>query len=483
MKTDPCAQLGARYARVRAQSLALAEGLSAEDCQVQSMADASPVKWHLAHTAWFFETFVLAPALPGYREFDPAFRSLFNSYYVGVGARAPRAERGLISRPTLETVLAYRAQVDAALQHGLASGVFEAPTLALIELGLQHEQQHQELIVTDLKHHFSRNPLLPAYRPVSASTAASSAEITETAEVAEMAGVAEKNGLTEAAKTVEMESAQVAGEVAEAAEMGETTGPAKAADKKKAQATAEAADAASLPLTFIAFAAGLSQIGHADAGFAFDNELPRHRVFIEPFALASRLVTNAEYAAFIADGGYQRPELWLSDGWDTVQREGWCAPLYWLETGCAYTLAGAEKRVGNQPVCHVSFYEADAYARWAGARLPTEIEWERAAQGVPRAGNFVENERWQPVAAQGEDGLQQLFGDAWEWTNSAYLGYPGYRPASGAVGEYNGKFMINQMVLRGGSCVTPGDHIRASYRNFFPPATRWQFSSIRLARS
>ncbi|MGV8843558.1 MAG: ergothioneine biosynthesis protein EgtB [Pseudomonas sp.] len=437
MKTDHCAQLGARYARVRAQSLALAEGLSAEDCQVQSMADASPVKWHLAHTAWFFETFVLAPALPGYREFDPAFRSLFNSYYVGVGARAPRAERGLISRPTLETVLVYRAQIDAALQHGLASGVFEASTLALIELGLQHEQQHQELIVTDLKHHFSRNPLLPQYRPLA-----------------------------------DAESAE--------ASVTETAGPAAT---EEAGDAAETAEATSLPLTFIPFAAGLSQIGHADAGFAFDNELPRHRVFIEPFALASRLVTNAEYAAFIADGGYQRPELWLSDGWDTVQREGWCAPLYWLEAGCAYTLAGAAERVGNQPVCHVSFYEADAYARWAGARLPTEIEWERAAQGVPRAGNFVENERWQPVAAQGEDGLQQLFGDAWEWTNSAYLGYPGYRPASGAVGEYNGKFMINQMVLRGGSCVTPGEHIRASYRNFFPPATRWQFSSIRLARS
>jgi ergothioneine biosynthesis protein EgtB len=444
MKTDPCAQLGARYARVRAQSLALAEGLSAEDCQVQSMADASPVKWHLAHTAWFFETFVLAPALPGYRAFDPAFRSLFNSYYVGIGARAPRAERGLISRPSLETVLAYRAQVDAALQHGLASGVFEAPMLALIELGLQHEQQHQELIVTDLKHHFSRNPMLPQYRSGAAPTAVASAETAETAETDEVDDAAE----------------------AEAAEE-----------------VAEATETESLPLTFMAFAAGLSQIGHAGAGFVFDNELPRHRVFIEPFELATRLVTNAEYAAFMADGGYQRPELWLSDGWDTVQREGWCAPLYWLAAGHAFTLAGAGERVGNQPVCHVSFYEADAYARWAGARLPTETEWERAAQDVPRAGNFVENGCWQPVAAQGEAGLQQLFGDAWEWTNSAYLGYPGYRPASGAVGEYNGKFMINQMVLRGGSCVTPGEHIRASYRNFFPPATRWQFSSIRLARS
>ncbi|GAC1624342.1 MAG: ergothioneine biosynthesis protein EgtB [Nevskia sp.] len=414
MKGDEPPTLAERYAGIRAQTLALADGLSAEDCQLQSMPDASPVKWHLAHTAWFFETFVLAPSLPAYRLFDPAFRSLFNSYYVGIGERAPRAERGLMSRPSLDTVRAYRAQIDAAMQQGFASTAFDAAALALIELGLQHEQQHQELVVTDLKHHFSRNPLRPAYRAAGSSAAA----------------------------------------------------------------------AAAAPLAYIAFAGGVCGIGHEGSGFAFDNESPRHRVFIEPFELASRPVTNAEYAAFIADGGYQRPELWLSDGWDAVQRENWRAPLYWLDAQRTYTLAGERGLVAGEPVCHVGYYEAEAYARWAGARLPTEFEWEHAAQGLPAgAGNFVEDGHCHPRVSAGGNGLQQLFGDVWEWTNSAYLPYPAYRPAEGAVGEYNGKFMINQMVLRGGSCATPRDHLRASYRNFFPPAARWQFSGIRLARS
>ncbi len=405
--------LALRHARVRAQSLALAAGLTAEDCQLQSMPDASPVKWHLAHTTWFFETFVLEPSDSDYRVFDPAFRMLFNSYYVGIGERAPRAERGLVSRPSLDEVKAYRARVDEAIRQRLADGRFSETLLALIELGIQHEQQHQELILTDLKHHLSRNPLRPAYR---------------------------------LARPID--------------------------------------DAPGASLRYVAFDGGLSRIGFEGVPFAFDNETPRHRVFIEPFELASRLVTNGEYAAFIADGGYARPEFWLSDGWDAVQAAGWRAPLYWLDgPACrAFSLAGEQTLITAEPVCHVSYYEADAYARWSGARLPTESEWEYVAQAVPIEGNFVESERFRPRAASGADGVQQLFGDAWEWTQSAYLAYPGYRQAPGAVGEYNGKFMINQMVLRGGSCATPRDHLRASYRNFFPPAARWQFSGIRLAR-
>lgn len=409
------AQLARRLAGVRAQTLALVEGLSAEDCQLQSMPDASPIKWHLAHTSWFFETFVLQPHVAGHAPFDPAFRTLFNSYYVGVGARAPRVERGLMSRPSLERVLAYRAAVDAALQQALASDALAPAALALVRLGIEHEQQHQELILTDLQHHLSRNPLWPAYRA------------------------------------------------------GETPVSDEAA-----------------ALAFLPFEGGVVPIGHTGEGFAFDNEMPRHRVFLEPYALASRLVTNAEYAAFIADGGYRRPELWLSDGWDCVQREGWTAPLYWLDEGLQFTLRGAQPRRPQAPVCHVSYYEAEAYARWADARLPTEFEWEHAAetQGTDD-GSFVEARHFHPAPAiaAGAASLQQCHGELWQWTASAYLPFPGYRPAAGAVGEYNGKFMINQMVLRGSSCATPREHARNSYRNFFPPAARWQFSGIRLARS
>lgn len=406
--------LAQRLARVRAQSLALAEGLSAEDCQLQSMPDASPVKWHLAHTTWLFETFVLLPHCAGYKDFDPAFRALFNSYYVGIGARAPRAERGLMSRPSLDEVRAYRAAVDAALQAALSEAVLPAEALALVALGIEHEQQHQELMLTDLKHHFSRNPLQPVYRPCAATE-----------------------------------------------------------------------DVIAAPMRFLPFDGGVVGIGHEGGGFAFDNETPRHRVFLEPFELASRLVTNAEYADFIADGGYQRPELWLSDGWDCVQREGWTAPLYWLDDGSLFTLNGAQPRAPQTPVCHVSYYEAEAYARWASARLPTEFEWEQAATGAAADGSFVDAGRFHPAAARAEPEtrLQQCHGELWQWTASAYLPYPGYRPEAGAVGEYNGKFMINQMVLRGSSCATPRDHARDSYRNFFPPAARWQFSGIRLARS
>ena len=422
----------AAYHRIRAVTVRLTDGLSAEDCLVQSMPDASPVKWHLAHTTWFFETFVLEPALAArFAPFDAAFRTLFNSYYVGVGERHPRAERGLISRPALDTVYVYRRAIDAQIATLLTGQPPSTSLLDLIELGLHHEQQHQELIVTDLKHLLSRNPLLPMYR----------------------------------------------------------------------RAPDEVTSVAEPPLRFTSRPEGIAQIGAYADGFAFDNERPRHRVWLAPFEIASRLVTNGEYLDFIADGGYARPELWLSDGWDVLKREGWRAPLYWQREEDAwtmFTLQGARPVSLDEPIVHVSYYEADAYARWAGARLPTEGEWECVAEGEAGVGvgvgvgvirdhadssRFLEGEHFHPRPASTDaTRIQQLFGDVWEWTQSAYLAYPGFRPASGAVGEYNGKFMINQMVLRGGSCATPHDHIRASYRNFFSPQARWQFSGIRLAR-
>jgi ergothioneine biosynthesis protein EgtB len=398
-----------RYAAVRAQTEALAAPLSAEDCALQSMPDASPVKWHLGHTTWFFETFVLERALPGFAPFRPEFRTLFNSYYVGVGPRHPRPERGLLSRPSLQEVLDYRASVDERMQRVIG----ERRVAQLIELGLHHEQQHQELILTDVKHLFSRNPLHPKYAD------------------------------------------------------GGPCGP--TGDRE---------------MQFKAFPEGVREIGHGGAGFAFDNETPRHRVYLRGYEVADRLVTNREYREFMDDGGYRRPELWLSEGWDACRAQGWCAPLYWSD-GAQFTLQGMRPIDPDEPVTHVSFYEAEAYARWAGARLPGEAEWEIAAEAhwdpgaaaPARAGNFLESGRLHPAA-----GATQFFGDAWEWTTSTYGPYPGFRAAEGAVGEYNGKFMVNQYVLRGGSCATPQSHIRLSYRNFFPAAARWQFSGIRLAR-
>jgi len=419
-----------RYRHIRAATLTLCEGLSAEDCALQSMPDASPVKWHLAHTSWFFETFVLAPHASGFVAFDARFRVLYNSYYVQVGERHPRAERGLISRPSLDQVRAYREHVDAAIERWADTCTPDASLLDLFELGLNHEQQHQELILTDLKHLFSRNPLQPVYRPREA-------------------------GVYRARE----------GGVYRAREAG--------------------AGATTAALEWIVFPPGVREVGHAGEAFSFDNELPRHRVYVDRFELASRPVTNAEYLAFVEDGGYARAELWLSDGWDARTAQGWSAPLYWQRDGarwCAFTLHGPVHVDPAEPVCHVSYYEADAYARWAGARLPTEAEWETAGAAALPAGNFVESGRLHPAPALARGGLQQMFGDLWEWTASAYLGYPGFRPAAGAVGEYNGKFMVNQLVLRGGSCATPQSHIRASYRNFFPPAARWQFMGIRLAR-
>ena len=413
------AALADRYAQVRAATQALVAGLTAEDAQVQSMPDASPVKWHLAHTTWFFETFVLQPFAPGYRPFDPAFGYLFNSYYEAIGPRHARPRRGLLTRPTLDQVRAYRTHVDAAMA-GFIDGAAPAvrtEAAPLVGLGLHHEQQHQELILMDIKHAFSCNPLEPAFRERAAEPAASPT-----------------------------------------------------------------------PLGWIGFDGGLRQIGHAGEAFAFDNEEPRHKVWLEAFALADRLATAGDYAAFIADGGYRRPELWLSAGWAIVQGEGWTAPLYWREEAAGdwsvFTLAGRRPIDRAEPVCHLSYYEADAYARWAGARLPTEAEWEVATKDAVAGGGFVDDARLHPApAGPVQDGApRQMLGEVWEWTASAYLAYPGFVPAAGAVGEYNGKFMSGQMVLRGGACVTPRDHIRASYRNFFPPEARWAFSGVRLAR-
>ncbi len=381
------------------------------------MPDASPTKWHLAHTSWFFETFVLGPHAPGYKPFDPAFNYLFNSYYNAVGDRLARGCRGLISRPTLERVYAYRLAVDRGMEAYLESAAAAVPPDidAVIELGLNHEQQHQELILTDIKHALAQNPLRPAYR-------------------------------------------------------AEHTVP---------------SGAPAPPLEWSFYRCGLTWVGHEGRGFAFDNESPRHRCYLEPYELGSRLVTSGEYRAFIDDGGYARPELWLSDGWSVVNDRQWTAPLYWEKHDDAWwimTLGGFRPLTESEPVCHVSFYEADAFARWASARLPTEAEWEHAASPRDIAGNFLNTGHFHPRAAELGTGFAQFFGDVWEWTRSPYTPYPGSRPAAGALGEYNAKFMCNQLVLRGGSCATPASHIRPTYRNFFPPDARWQFTGIRLAR-
>jgi ergothioneine biosynthesis protein EgtB len=413
---DSGVDLGVRYRAVRDRTLRLAAPLSAEDCGVQSMEDASPVKWHLAHTSWFFETLVLEPAMSGYRVFHPQYRFLFNSYYNTIGDQYARPQRGLLTRPSLEEVLAYRRHVDHHVGNLLDKGPdLQAEHRATVELGLHHEQQHQELTLTDLKHALFQNPLQPAYREAPAPAPVGSASH-------------DWHGHPE----------------------------------------------------------GLVWIGHEGTSFAFDCETPRHRVFVEAFELGSRPVTNVEYLAFVEDGGYERPDLWLSDGWAVRQARGWSAPLYWGRRDgerTVFTLGGPSPLRPDEPVCHVSYYEADAYARWAGARLPTEAEWECAAAGVELRGHFVESGRLHPApAAPGGEGPVQLFGDVWEWTRSAFAPYPGYRPPAGPLGEYNGKFMCNQITLRGGSCATARSHFRPTYRNFFFPDARWQFSGIRLAR-
>ena len=404
------------YNKVRQHSLLLAEPLSDEDCGAQSMPDASPVKWHLAHTTWFFETFILESMEAAFAPFHPAFRVLFNSYYNGVGEKHPRAQRGLLTRPGMAQVRAYRADVDARIARLLAGELArderERLTM-LLALGLEHEQQHQELLLTDVKHLLAQSALFPAYLD---------------------------------------------------------TAPAPASVQEHAQPTA-----------WLAFDGGLAQIGHAGDGFCFDNELPRHPQYVAPFELASALVTNGEYLAFIEAGGYRTAHLWLAEGWDWVRSQQLACPLYWQRDEAGhwqeFTLFGLRPLDLRAPATHLSLFEADAYAHWAGARLPTEAEWELAAQGVA-----VEVGQLHPAAGAPGTGLRQMFGHCWQWTSSSYAPYPGYRTAPGALGEYNGKFMLNQYVLRGSSCATPAGHARASYRNFFPAGARWQFSSIRLAR-
>jgi len=418
---SPCTSaisLAGHYGAVRQTTEALCDPLATEDYVIQSMPDASPIKWHLAHTTWFFETFVLMPHLPGYRAFHPQFHVLFNSYYQAVGPRWPRPERGLLSRPTVAEVMRYRAYVDEHVaelweRHDAeVSGDVESTIL----LGINHEQQHQELMITDLKHAWSANPLRPKYCPELPAAAA--------------------------------------------------------AQRRQWRVVPE----------------GLAWIGHSGACFAYDNEMPRHRELVPGCQLASTLITNAEFLAFIDDGGYERPELWLSSGWDARQAHDWTAPLYWQRRDGAWsliTLAGEQPLRPHEPVCHVSYFEADAFARWAGARLPTEAEWERSAAALPLAGHFLEAGHFHPataLAADDDGALSQRFGDVWQWTASPYVGYPGYRPPAGALGEYNGKFMCNQFVLRGASCATPRSHARATYRNFFPSEARWQFAGVRLAR-
>ena len=409
-----CSALERRYREVRAATVALALPLSDADATVQSMPDASPAKWHLAHTTWFFESMVLTADSSNYNAFDERFNFLFNSYYESVGARQPRPLRGLLTRPTLAEVLAYRDYVDSAIAQLLQRSPAEG-LLKVIELGCHHEQQHQELLLTDILHLFAQNPLRPAYR----------------------------------------ESVPL---------------PVELIDRSQ---------------TYRGFPGGLVDIGHPGPSFAFDCEGPRHTVHIEPYRLSDRLVTNGEWAEFIADGGYRNPLLWLSDGWATVRSEAWSAPLYWEARDGEFwsmTLRGAQPIDPDAPVTHVSYFEADAFATWASRRLPTEAEWEAAAQNLAVAGNFVNSGRLRPrPAPQATGELRQMFGDVWEWTRSAFLPYPRFRPMEGALGEYNGKFMSGQFVLRGGSCVTPEDHVRATYRNFFAPNARWQFSGLRLA--
>jgi len=415
---SPSASLVERYAGVRRFTERLCEGLEVEDYVVQSMPDVSPTKWHLAHTSWFFETFILIPHAVGYAPIDPAYAYLFNSYYMQAGERHCRDQRGYISRPTVAEVFDFRRHVDRAMEELLVradGGVLDAVE-PLLTIGLHHEQQHQELMLTDIKHVFSVNPLRPAFHRHSA----------------------------------------VHGADPEA-------------------------------LGWIGFDGGVRWIGHDGSSFSFDNEGPRHQVFIQPFEIGDRLVTNGEYLEFVEDGGYGRPELWLSMGWSTARENGWTEPFYWERRDgewWIFTLDGMRRVDPHEPVCHLSYFEADAYARWAGARLPTEAEWEVASEQLAVQGNLADAGVFHPcpLSDRATRGPRQMYGDVWEWTSSQYTAYPGYSAPPGALGEYNGKFMCNQFVLRGGSCATSRSHIRPTYRNFFPPEATWQFTGLRLAR-
>jgi ergothioneine biosynthesis protein EgtB len=409
------------YQQVRQLSERLCQPLTSEDYVIQTMPDVSPPKWHLAHSSWFFEQFILAPKLEDYQPFHPAYGYLFNSYYESAGQLWPRPQRGLLSRPTVAEIYEYRRHVDENMEHLAeemnAKEEWVTTITPLIELGINHEQQHQELLLTDLKHIFATNPLHPVYQK---------------------------------------------------------PGTSKPKEVRK-----------SGKLKWYGFKGGVYSIGHANKNFAYDNEGPSHQVYLQPFRLALQLTTNGEYLAFMEAGGYQEPRYWLSDGWDTVRQQGWQAPLYWKQQDGSWwymTLSGMQPVQEDAPVCHLSYYEADAYARWAGYRLPTEAEWEVVAQALPCQGNFLDSGALQPLPAPTAESVPvQMFGDVWEWTASPYTPYPGYQPPRGAIGEYNGKFMCNQMVLRGGSCLSSRDHLRASYRNFFPPHVRWQFAGLRLA--
>jgi len=402
--------LPARYTRIRSTTLDLCRHLQTEDFVVQSMPDVSPTKWHLAHVTWFFERFVILPNASKYQLFSDQYHYLFNSYYYSAGLMHERPKRGLLTRPTLREILNYREHVDNAMQALLAAKPDDAEIANLTTLGLNHEQQHQELLLTDIKHVFSRNPLKPSVNP-----------------------------------QLSLPS-----------------------------------DCNPPPYSFIEGASGITETGASDIEFCFDNETPRHQTLLHAHSIGSRLVTNAEYLEFIRDGGYQATELWLSDGWATLNQHQWKQPLYWGEDLCSeFTLGGVRNLDLHAPVTHISYYEADAYARWAGARLPTEAEWEAAANDAAVEGNFLESGFWHPIPGNGQ---HQFFGDAWEWTSSCYGPYPGFKPLAGTLGEYNGKFMCNQMTVRGGSCVSAREHIRASYRSFFYPDARWQFLGMRLAK-
>ncbi len=408
--------LSAYYQQVRQLSEQICQPLEIEDYVVQSMPDASPIKWHLAHTAWFFEVFILVPHLKGYKVFHPKYDYLLNSYYESLGQRVAASQRGTLSRPTVAETYRYRAYIDEAMQSLITENIGNSELESLIILGLNHEQQHQEFLFTNIKSIFGNNPLRPVYNP---------------------------NLLTPTFEKVQQ-------------------------------------------LDWLEYPENLYEIGHNGKRFAFDNEQPRHQVYLQKYRLASRLVTNGEYLEFIQAGGYNNPDYWLSEGWIAARSQNWQAPLYWEQIDGDWwlmTLGGMRPLNDKEPVCHVSFYEADAYARWVGKRLPTEAEWETASANLPVRGNLLETGILHPAPARGSDSPEQLFGDVWEWTNSTHQPYPGYRLEAGIIGEYNGKLMCNRLVLRGGSCVTPQSHIRSSYRNFYPPATRWQFSGIRLAET